>query len=210
MRTDSSSESAHTSCFLDEKVSEENIHAQVTEEDIHTQVSNVYVNTITTNQAEPMIHQNESLEQLFLTISDEMPDAHLLCKLIKPFAVLALQRNPTSILLIQILAFLDQRVYVGNNISSDSDNASSNSDIFCSDSDNVSSSSENVNWSCTNGQMNAIILHLNSNQYLLREECESANQIVTNDMPITSHSHQTLSDIDTDEAFLRELAELAM
>lgn len=151
--------------------------------------SNQIPHMITTSQTRPTITEHESLDKLFDTVSDNIEDVHILCEHIRPFAALALERNPTSILLREILTFVDQRLCIA---------------------DNVSSGSDTVDRSCTNGQMNAIILHLNSNQYLLREDYEPATRIVTNDIPIGSIAHQTLAEMTADEEFLRELADLAM
>jgi hypothetical protein len=154
-------------------------------------VSTIHPINPNVSQPKPSVSPEETLDKLFHTVSTNVVDAHILCQSIRPFAALAVERNPTSTVLHEILAFVDQGIATGETVSSDSMHS---------------------NWSCTNGQMNAIVHHLNSNQYLLQEECEPTTRVSPQSgAPVKKlYSTETQEDSNADAEFLKELADLAM
>jgi hypothetical protein len=121
----------------------------------------------------------ETLQTIFDEVHQPMADAHVLCKAVRPFVEIAISRNPTSVILPEVLAFIDEGITTETKEMNES----------------------TYRWCCTNGQMNAIVHYLNNSQYLLQDEPT---------IPTTPSRVQTQAEIIEDEAFMQELAYLAM
>jgi hypothetical protein len=104
-----------------------------------------------------------SLKELFDSIGQPVEDASRICGLIRPFVVKCIESTDNPHIMHEILAFLDDGIL-------------------------KSSSSEENCWSCSNGQVHAIVHLLNRNQFLFEEK-----QSIT----------------DEEEEFLMELSKLA-
>ena len=102
-----------------------------------------------------------SLKQLFDDIDQPIADAGHICQLIRPFVINAIAQDSESLILHEILAFLDH-ILVEQCASG---------------------------WSCSNGQVHAIVHLLNKNQYLLEDNSRVSQSKMTTE----------------DESFLKEL-----
>jgi hypothetical protein len=135
------------------------------------------------------VDTDTTLETLFDSVHKPMENAHEVCQVIRPFAVIATARYPTSTTAREILHFIDEGVSTGTASSSDS---------------------AGRDWSCTTGQMNAIVHFLNGNQYLLEREVNPDTIVQTPIKAPTGYTAPTEAEIDADDAFMKELSDLAM
>jgi len=110
----------------------------------------------------------------------------VICTLIKPHVLEALKRDPTSQLLHEISAFLDEG-------------------IASCDPNGESLQGGCTAWSCTNAQLHSIVHILNGKELLIEDGVEAVHCVET-----TSNAKDlALQEEESDLAFLRDLERFA-
>ncbi|KAJ1467029.1 hypothetical protein T484DRAFT_1756183 [Baffinella frigidus] len=151
--------------------------------------------TTNTTVLPPKEHNKEHravLQMLFDGVHEQISDPHVLCQAVRPFAALAVERTPNSPLLNEVLAFIDKGIATETAVSGDSTTPA---------------------WACTTGEMNAIVHLLNSNQFLLEEEekdTQTPLDVYSDNTPTDAFKTQKKASVSDDDAFMKELADLAM
>jgi hypothetical protein len=124
----------------------------------------------------PPSNTRPALLDVFAEAHEQIENAPAICGLIKPYVLRALERSPTSQLLHEISAFLDEGI------------------ASCNPKDKMLQGGDTA-WSCTNAELHSIVHILNGKELLIEDGVESE----------TNAKDRAIQEEESDLAFLRDL-----
>ncbi|KAJ1466599.1 hypothetical protein T484DRAFT_1756501 [Baffinella frigidus] len=129
---------------------------------------------------------HSTLQDLFGAIDQQMADASAICRELRPFAATTVEHAPQSSLLLEVLAFMDRGILEETREGTHADS-----------------------WTCSNGQLHAIVHLLNHNQFLLEDICNRPVSVSLKPEPVQYRREASSRQDIADDEFMKELSMLA-